>query len=90
MINYSNTTFSKIAKYTYCHFNLIKDVYLRHNSINDTYEGQERLLKFISVDEANERLNTESIFYEVFNHNKDLLGIIELETNHIVLLYIKD
>ena len=90
MINYSNITFSKIAEYTYSHFNLIKDVYLKHNSINDTYEGQERLLKFISVDEANDRLNTESIFYEVLNHNKDLLGIIELEKNHIVLLYIKD
>ena len=55
MINYSNITFSKIAKYTFYHFNLIKDVYLRHNSINDTYEIQERLLKFISVDEEKMR-----------------------------------
>ena len=81
---------SKLKIFTDIHSNFIINIYNKHNSKTDSNLGNKTLLEFISIFQSNKRISKGSIFFEVTNAKKELIGIIETEKNHLTLLYIKN
>lgn len=77
----------KIINYTDFHYNFLKKVYEAHNFKEDTKEGNNTFLAFISTSQAKARMEKGSLFYEAII-GQTTVGIYEIEDNHLTLLYI--
>ena len=82
-----NNILVKINKYKKKHFYFLKNIYFKHNYIEDSKEGNDTFIDFITVKKSNERIKETSLFYEVVVKN-EIIGLFELDENHLTLLYI--
>lgn len=77
----------KISYFSEVHFTFLKKVYFANNSTEDSEEGNTTFIDFVSIEKCNNRIKEGSLFYELII-DEDLVGIFEIEENHITLLYI--
>lgn len=78
----------KINVYNNNHFEFLKNVYFKHNAKLDSEQGNNTFVNFISVENSNERIEENSSFYEILSEENEMLGIFEVDENHITILYI--
>ena len=84
-----NIIICKLDNFTEIHSNFLLDIYYKHNYKTDSITGNKTLEEFVSIYQSNKRISKGSIFYKAENFKRELIGIIEIDKNHLTLLYIK-
>jgi len=83
----NNIAIKKITNYSEFHSNFLKKVYLSNNFEEDTKEGNETFIDFVSVEKSKKRITEGSCFYELII-DRNSIGIFEVDENHLSLLFI--